>query len=96
LYLEKELYPVSVNFFWIAHVKFVKRMGLDSFGHWMLLIVYLVSSSYFLYLILFCILEQFKEKVEKGDANLQLPYKMDKGRIEETINSSSGTSYSIK
>jgi beclin 1 len=38
-------------------------------------------------------LQQFKENVEKGDASFCLPYKMDKGRIEDPT---SGTSYSVK
>ncbi|KAK2143139.1 hypothetical protein LSH36_874g01079 [Paralvinella palmiformis] len=38
-------------------------------------------------------LQQFKEEVEKGNTGFCLPYKMDKGRIEDT---STGTSYSIK
>ena len=36
---------------------------------------------------------QFKEEVEKGDTQFCLPYKMEKGKIEDT---STGTSYSIK
>ena len=36
---------------------------------------------------------QFKEEVEKGDTQFCLPYKMEKGKIEDT---SSGTSYSVK
>ena len=36
---------------------------------------------------------QFKEEVEKGNTGFCLPYKMDKGRIEDT---STGTAYSIK
>ncbi|XP_055384756.1 beclin-1-like protein [Condylostylus longicornis] len=38
-------------------------------------------------------LSQFKEEVEKGDTGFCLPYKMDKGKIED---SSTGNSYSIK
>ncbi|XP_074652995.1 beclin-1-like [Tubulanus polymorphus] len=38
-------------------------------------------------------LQQFKEEVEKGDSGFCLPYKMEKGRIEDP---STGTSYSIK
>lgn len=38
-------------------------------------------------------LQQFKEEVEKGDSQFCLPYKMDKGKIEDT---SSGATYSIK
>jgi len=38
-------------------------------------------------------LQQFKENVGRGDSSFCLPYKMDKGRIEDTT---SGTSYSIK
>lgn len=38
-------------------------------------------------------LTQFKEEVEKGDTGFCLPYKMDKGKIED---SSTGNSYSIK
>uniref|UniRef100_T1JKG5 Beclin-1 n=1 Tax=Strigamia maritima TaxID=126957 RepID=T1JKG5_STRMM len=38
-------------------------------------------------------LQQFKEEVEKGDKAFCLPYKMDKGRIED---SSGGLTYSIK
>lgn len=38
-------------------------------------------------------LQQFKEEVEKGDSQFCLPYRMDKGKIED---SSSGASYSIK
>lgn len=38
-------------------------------------------------------LQQFKEEVEKGDSSFCLPYKMEKGKIEDN---SSGTSYSIK
>lgn len=38
-------------------------------------------------------LQQFKEEVEKGDTQFCLPYKMEKGKIEDT---STGTSYSIK
>lgn len=38
-------------------------------------------------------LQQFKEEVEKGDTGFCLPYKMEKGKIED---SSTGTSYSIK
>ena len=38
-------------------------------------------------------LQQFKEEVEKGDSGFCLPYRMEKGKIED---SSSGTSYSIK
>ena len=36
---------------------------------------------------------QFKEEVEKGGTGFSLPYKMEKGRIED---SNTGTSYSIK
>lgn len=38
-------------------------------------------------------LAQFKEEVEKGDTGFCLPYRMDKGKIED---SSTGSSYSIK
>lgn len=38
-------------------------------------------------------LQQFKEEVEKGDTQFCLPYKMEKGKIEDT---STGTSYSVK
>ncbi|XP_054710251.1 beclin-1-like [Uloborus diversus] len=38
-------------------------------------------------------LQQFKEKVEDGDASFHLPYRMDKGKIEDI---STGKSYSIK
>uniref|UniRef100_A0A0K8TRH3 Putative beclin-like protein n=1 Tax=Tabanus bromius TaxID=304241 RepID=A0A0K8TRH3_TABBR len=38
-------------------------------------------------------LTQFKEEVEKGDSGFCLPYKMEKGKIED---SSTGNSYSIK
>lgn len=38
-------------------------------------------------------LQQFKEKVEDGDATFHLPYKMEKGKIEDK---STGKSYSIK
>ena len=38
-------------------------------------------------------LQQFKEAVEKGDTGFSLPYKMEKGKIEDA---STGTSYSIK
>lgn len=38
-------------------------------------------------------LQQFKEKVEDGDASFHLPYRMDKGKIEDK---STGKSYSIK
>ncbi|KAI0212943.1 Beclin-1 [Lamellibrachia satsuma] len=38
-------------------------------------------------------LQQFKEEVEKGGTGFSLPYKMEKGRIED---SNTGTSYSIK
>ncbi|XP_013407864.1 beclin-1-like [Lingula anatina] len=38
-------------------------------------------------------LEQFKAEVEKGNTGFNLPYKIDKGKIEDT---STGTSYSIK
>lgn len=38
-------------------------------------------------------LQQFKEAVEKGDSQFCLPYKMEKGKIEDT---STGSSYSIK
>lgn len=38
-------------------------------------------------------LQQFKEKVEDGDSSFHLPYKMDKGRIEDTR---TGNTYSIK
>ncbi|KAL5006135.1 hypothetical protein ScPMuIL_017293 [Solemya velum] len=38
-------------------------------------------------------LQQFKEEVEKGDTGFCLPYKMERGKIEDT---STGTSYSIK
>lgn len=37
-------------------------------------------------------LAQFKEEVEKGDSDFCLPYRMDKGKIED----SAGNSYSIK
>ncbi|XP_055679889.1 beclin-1-like protein isoform X2 [Lutzomyia longipalpis] len=38
-------------------------------------------------------LQQFKDEVEKGDSGFCLPYKMDKGKIED---SATGNSYSIK
>lgn len=38
-------------------------------------------------------LQQFKEKVEEGDKDFCLPYKMNKGKIEDSTNE---TSYSIK
>ncbi|KAK3083308.1 hypothetical protein FSP39_019108 [Pinctada imbricata] len=38
-------------------------------------------------------LQQFKEEVEKGDTGFCLPYRMEKGKIEDN---STGTSYSIK
>lgn len=38
-------------------------------------------------------LQQFKEAVEKGDTGFSLPYKMEKGKIEDA---STGSSYSIK
>lgn len=38
-------------------------------------------------------LAQFKEEVEKGDTGFCLPYRMDKGKIED---SSTGNSYSVK
>jgi len=38
-------------------------------------------------------LQQFKEEVEKGDSGFCLPYKMEKGKIEDP---SSGNSYSVK
>lgn len=38
-------------------------------------------------------LQQFKEEVEKGDSGFCLPYRMDKGKIED---SATGNSYSIK
>lgn len=38
-------------------------------------------------------LQQFKEEVERGDSQFCLPYKMDKGKIEDTT---AGASYSIK
>lgn len=38
-------------------------------------------------------LTQFKEEVERGDSGFCLPYRMDKGKIED---SSTGNSYSIK
>lgn len=38
-------------------------------------------------------LTQFKEEVEKGDTGFCLPYRMDKGKIED---SSTGNSYSVK
>lgn len=38
-------------------------------------------------------LQQFKEEVEKGDTTFCLPYRMEKGRIED---STTGISYSIK
>jgi len=38
-------------------------------------------------------LQQFKEEVEKGDSQFCLPYKMEKGKIEDA---STGSSYSIK
>ncbi|XP_043272723.1 beclin-1-like protein isoform X2 [Venturia canescens] len=38
-------------------------------------------------------LQQFKEQVEKGDSSFSLPYKMDRGKIED---SATGNSYSIK
>lgn len=38
-------------------------------------------------------LQQFKEEVEKGDSGFCLPYRMDKGKIEDL---STGNSYSVK
>ncbi|XP_046736237.1 beclin-1-like protein isoform X1 [Diprion similis] len=38
-------------------------------------------------------LQQFKEEVEKGDSGFCLPYRMDRGKIED---SATGNSYSIK
>ncbi|XP_076665771.1 beclin-1-like Atg6 isoform X2 [Andrena cerasifolii] len=38
-------------------------------------------------------LQQFKEQVEKGDSGFCLPYRMDRGKIED---SATGNSYSIK
>ncbi|CAH0381992.1 unnamed protein product [Bemisia tabaci] len=38
-------------------------------------------------------LQQFKEEVEKGDSGFCLPYRMDKGKIED---SATGNSYSVK
>jgi len=38
-------------------------------------------------------LQQFKEEVEKGDSNFRLPYRMEKGKIEDP---KTGTAYSIK
>ncbi|XP_064598000.1 beclin-1-like [Liolophura sinensis] len=38
-------------------------------------------------------LQQFKEEVEKGDTGFCLPYKMEKGKIEDP---GTGTSYSVK
>lgn len=38
-------------------------------------------------------LQQFKEQVEKGDSEFCLPYRMDRGKIED---SATGNSYSIK
>jgi beclin len=38
-------------------------------------------------------LQQFKEEVEKGDSRFCLPYRMDKGKIEDPA---TGNSYSIK
>ncbi|XP_063976133.1 beclin-1-like protein isoform X2 [Diachasmimorpha longicaudata] len=38
-------------------------------------------------------LQQFKEQVEKGDSGFCLPYKMDRGKIED---SATGNSYSVK
>lgn len=38
-------------------------------------------------------LQQFKEEVEKGDKSFLLPYKMEKGRVEDPTN---GNTYSIK
>lgn len=38
-------------------------------------------------------LQQFKEEVEKGDSGFCLPYRMEKGKIEDP---SSGNSYSVK
>lgn len=38
-------------------------------------------------------LQQFKEEMEKGNSEFCLPYKMDKGKIED---SATGTSFSIK
>lgn len=38
-------------------------------------------------------LQQFKEEVEKDDSQFCLPYRMDKGKIED---SGAGNSYSIK
>ncbi|KAL7025459.1 hypothetical protein ACKWTF_013478 [Chironomus riparius] len=38
-------------------------------------------------------LQQFKEEVEKGDSGFCLPYKMDKGKIEDPA---TGNSYSVK
>lgn len=38
-------------------------------------------------------LQQFKEEIEKGDSGFYLPYRMDKGKIEDNP---SGNSYSVK
>lgn len=38
-------------------------------------------------------LQQFKEEVEKGDSTFCFPYRMDKGKIEDSV---TGNSYSIK
>ncbi|KAL7286880.1 hypothetical protein TKK_0019011 [Trichogramma kaykai] len=38
-------------------------------------------------------LQQFTEKVERGDSGFRLPYRMDKGKIDDTA---TGSSYSIK
>lgn len=38
-------------------------------------------------------LQQFKQEMERGNSEFCLPYKMDKGKIED---SATGTSFSIK
>lgn len=41
----------------------------------------------------FLVFDQFKEAVERGDSGFCLPYKMEKGKIED---SKTGLSYSVK
>jgi beclin 1 len=38
-------------------------------------------------------LQQFKEEVEKGDSGFCLPYRMERGKIED---SATGNTYSVK
>ncbi|KFM67317.1 Beclin-1, partial [Stegodyphus mimosarum] len=55
---------------------------------------YMIDSKFDQAMVAFLdCLQQFKEKVESGDASFHLPYKMDKGKIEDK---STGKSYSVK